>query len=128
MRRIGIEEHCYVQYYVDYLRSRKDYPKWEMVEDEKTHRKVEKRWTSPDEFTIRADPEASDSGHLDLKLRLAEMDKAGIDMLNFSVRADLAKTVRFKMTHELDWFYIEDCLKLNSGKYKTINEILAVYF
>ena len=56
--------------------------------------------------------------------------RSSIDMLNFSVHADIARGCKFEKEHlhELDWFFIEQCLKKTNGQYKFIDEILAVYF
>jgi hypothetical protein len=51
-------------------------------------------------------------------------------MLNFCVRSDIAKLAKFRQDaqHELDWFYIQDCLEHAGGQYGTLDEIVAVYF
>jgi glycosyltransferase involved in cell wall biosynthesis len=56
--------------------------------------------------------------------------RANIDMLNFCVRSDIAKLAKFRQDaqHELDWFYIQDCLEHAGGQYGTLDEIVAVYF
>lgn len=87
MRRIAIEEHFVTKEYVDYLFTRKDCPRWEIVEDEK-HRKIERRWTDPSLPPSVYDPDrpGQSSKLADMgEGRLREMDKAGIDMVVLSL-------------------------------------------
>ncbi len=85
MKKIAIEEHFFTEEYLSYLRSRKDYPRLETVEDEK-HHKIERLWSTPDRYRLR-DPD--EMGRLlDLgEGRLREMDEAGIDMQVLSLTA-----------------------------------------
>lgn len=46
MKKIALEEHFATQQHLDYLRSRKDYPRLETVEDE-NHNKVERLFRTP---------------------------------------------------------------------------------
>ncbi len=46
MRRIAIEEHFITKEYMEYLFTRRDCPRWEIVEGGKD-RRVERRWTDP---------------------------------------------------------------------------------
>jgi hypothetical protein len=55
MRKIAAEEHFYTEEYLKYLYSRKDCPKWEIVEDEK-HQKIERRWNAPSLLPVATDP------------------------------------------------------------------------
>lgn len=77
MKKIAIEEHFYTEEFLSYLRSRKEYPRLETIEDEK-HNKVERMWRSPTGYMIITQQvnKLLDTG----AGRLAEMDKAGIDM------------------------------------------------
>ncbi|MFC1937202.1 amidohydrolase family protein [Chloroflexota bacterium] len=78
MKRIAIEEHYLSQNYLSYLRSRKAYPRIEIVEDD-NHRRFEQVCYSP----VRIRPRYLDlvSKLADLgEGRLSEMDAAGISM------------------------------------------------
>ncbi len=78
MKRIAIEEHIVTKGYLDYLRSRTDYPKLEIVEDE-NHKKFERICHSPVRTRYRY-PDVT-KREVDLgEGRLKEMDDAGIDM------------------------------------------------
>ena len=87
MKRIAIEEHCYTKEYLSYMYSRKECPRWEIVEDEK-HRKIDRWWRAPSLPPIDFGP---DGTRITDKLtdlgegRLREMDKAGIDMAVLSL-------------------------------------------
>ncbi len=78
MKRIAVEEHFYTKSYLDYLRSRKDYPKIEIVED-REHRRFEKVSTSPVKTVARYSDVMNRLGDLG-EGRLRDMDDAGIDM------------------------------------------------
>jgi 5-carboxyvanillate decarboxylase len=83
MKRIGIEEHSFTKEYVDYLRSRQDYPRLESGED-KDHNQVERIHHLPGKTTTYA------YQHL-IKYqdfgagRIADMDKAGVEMQVLSI-------------------------------------------
>ncbi|MFC1869312.1 amidohydrolase family protein [Thermodesulfobacteriota bacterium] len=78
MKRIAIEEHFMTQGYIDYLRSKKDFPKLKTVEDEK-HRQVERLFFAPDKGRDQ-DP-IETNRLLDVGTdRLSEMDECGMDM------------------------------------------------
>ncbi len=53
-----------------------------------------------------------------------------VDMLNFCIKEDIAKTLRFKKEHkhELDWYYAYGCLDMTGGQFKILDEVVAVYF
>jgi 5-carboxyvanillate decarboxylase len=73
MKRIAIEEHFFTQDYLDYLKSRKEFPRFEIFKDAQGN-KVEKL----EFFTM--DPGAIDA-LLDVgEGRIKHMDEAGIDM------------------------------------------------
>lgn len=77
MKRIAIEEHFDSEESVNYLRSRKDYPKIETIEDSKRNR-IEVMRYSPDYYSVRG---PLVSRLLDVaEVRLKDMDEAGIDM------------------------------------------------
>jgi len=77
MRKIAVEEHFYTKTYLDYLCSRKDPPRREVVEDE-SHNKIERAW---DSYYCRNRPVTSSLKLLEMgEKRLNDMDKAGIDM------------------------------------------------
>ena len=83
MKRIAVEEHFSTQEYIDYIRSRKVYPKMGGVED-KNHKKIEAVWFSPDFYMPNSPVFASRL--IDVaEGRLKEMDEAGIDMQALSV-------------------------------------------
>ncbi|OGO22534.1 MAG: hypothetical protein A2144_02245 [Chloroflexi bacterium RBG_16_50_9] len=78
MKKIAVEEHFFTEDYLTYLRSRKEFPKREIFEDE-NHRKVERDWFTPDNSFI------VDPNHLNKIVnlgegRLKDMDESGIDM------------------------------------------------
>jgi len=77
VKKIGIEEHFYTEGYINYLRSRKEAPRREIIEQ--NGKKMERNWMSASVFRIM-DPEQpskiSDLG----EGRLKEMDEAGMDM------------------------------------------------
>ncbi|MFC1905582.1 amidohydrolase family protein, partial [Chloroflexota bacterium] len=78
MKIIAIEEHFRTEAFLDYLRSRKDYPRIEVVEDE-NHNKAERLFNSPTNQQVLD----SDVGRKMLDLgesRLKEMEQNGIDM------------------------------------------------
>ncbi len=78
MKRIAIEEHFHTEEYVAHMRSRKDFPKIEVTEDQQ-HNKLELLWCAPGYYLPRK-PEITDR-LLDMaEVRLKEMDEAGIDM------------------------------------------------
>jgi len=87
MRRIAIEEHFATEEYLTYLYTRKDYPRWEVVED-KNHGRIEKKWVDPLlPPTVVYPGRPGQPGRLtDMgEGRLREMDKAGIDMAVLSL-------------------------------------------
>lgn len=108
MKRIALEEHFVTQKQLDYLRSRKDYPRLESVTDE-TGRRVERLFRTPSSSRIFS---ADDVGRLiDLgEGRLAVMDRAGIDVQVLSnsgpsveeydaaVRNDLARSINDELS------------------------------
>lgn len=78
MKRIAVEEHFLTEDYLDYLRSRKEYPKLEIVEDE-SHRKFERVCHSPVKVGVRYHDVTTRLADLG-EGRLSEMDDAGIHM------------------------------------------------
>lgn len=86
MRKIAIEEHFFTQEYVDYMYSRKEFPRWEIVEE--NDRKIERRWNflpdAPVVYPVAEKPDP-DRPSLTARLldvgegRLRDMDSAGID-------------------------------------------------
>lgn len=78
MKKIAIEEHFFTREHLNALRSRKEYPRLETVEDD-DHKKVEKLFRTP--TSSQALPASQVDKLLDVgRGRLADMDKAGIDM------------------------------------------------
>ena len=78
MKKIAIEEHFLTEDYVNYLCSRKDPPKLEIVEDEK-HNEIVRLWNTPTDYTVQKPEEwyrKLDVG----EDRLREMDEDGIDV------------------------------------------------
>jgi hypothetical protein len=51
MKKISIEEHFATEAYIDYLRSRRDVPKREFIEDDKG-RTIEVEWWAPSNFMV----------------------------------------------------------------------------
>lgn len=77
MKKIAIEEHFYTEGYINYLRSRKEAPRREIIEQ--NGKKMERNWLSANAFRL-IDPEQP-SKITDLgEGRLKEMDETGIDM------------------------------------------------
>ena len=77
MRKIAVEEHFYTEAYLEYLRSRKDPPRREIVQDENGN-EVERAW---DSVYYRDRPVSSSLGLLEMgEKRLNDMDRTGIDM------------------------------------------------
>lgn len=78
MKKIALEEHFFTASHLDYLRSRKDYPRLESFEDQ-NHNRVDRLLRMPGSSKLMV-PRIM-NGLLDVGAgRLAEMDKAGIDM------------------------------------------------
>lgn len=77
MRVIAIEEHAYTPKYIEYLFSRKEFPRREFIQ--KDGKKYVREWWSPTNFRL-SDPDKpqkiSDIG----EGRIRDMDAAGIDM------------------------------------------------
>ncbi len=80
MKIIAIEEHFHTEDFLEYLRSRKVNPRRELIEDKAQHRTSEKLWSASVSYNVRSDPELDRKIHTDVAYRLAEMDKARIDM------------------------------------------------
>ncbi|MFH1031559.1 MAG: amidohydrolase family protein [Chloroflexota bacterium] len=89
MKKIAIEEHCYTPYYLEFLQTRKKYPKVESITDKKGQ-KSWKWWHSAEEYMTWLPPavvaKLCDVG----KIRLKDMDEAGIDtqVLSFNTNVD----------------------------------------
>jgi len=82
MKIIGIEEHFTSQEYIDYLHTRKDFPKRDYVVE--GGRKLERDWWSPTSYRV-FNPDKPDKS-LDVgEGRLKDMDEAGIYMQVLSV-------------------------------------------
>ncbi len=87
MKKIAIEEHCFTQYYVDYMQSRKHYPKMESVVE--NSQKTWRWWDSAKEYHLFL-PELIINKLSDLgEGRLKDMDEAGIDIQVLSVNANI---------------------------------------
>ncbi len=78
MKRIAIEEHFTTKDYVNYIGSRKEYPRMGTVEGQNTG-KVEVLWLSPDLY-IPMSPVIATKLIDVAEIRLREMDEVGIDM------------------------------------------------
>jgi 2,3-dihydroxybenzoate decarboxylase len=78
MKKIAVEEHFWTEEYVSHLRSRKEYPRLETVEDEK-HYEIDRMWPSAVHTTILK-PDMRDRLLDTGEGRLREMDETGIDM------------------------------------------------
>lgn len=89
MKKIAIEEHCFTQYFVDFLQSRKEFPRIESTLGEKGQ-KIWRWWNSSQEYQPWL-PAAVVSKICDIgEGRLKDMDEAGIDMqvISFSTTID----------------------------------------
>ncbi len=85
MRRIAVEEHISIKEYVDYLYTRKEPPRLEIIEDQERG-KMARDWITPD-FVMTAPAQLEDTGDTaHLEKRLKDMDEAGIDMQVLSMR------------------------------------------
>jgi predicted TIM-barrel fold metal-dependent hydrolase len=77
MRKIALEEHFYTEAFLEYLRSRKEPPRREVLEDA-NHNRIERAW---DSFYYRDRPLSSSSKLLEMdQERISDMDRAGIDI------------------------------------------------
>lgn len=83
MKKIGVEEHFLTENYRNVMRSRKEFPKREMVEQ--GGKTLEREWWSPTNFSL-IDPDLPEKVYNLGEERLRDMDEAGIDMqvLSFS--------------------------------------------
>ena len=87
MRSIAVEEHFIPNEYLDYLRSRTDYPRREISHDEKMQ-KCELIWYSSSCCFTMANPDAVNSVITDMgEGRIKELDKSGISMQVLSLTA-----------------------------------------
>lgn len=78
MKRIAIEEHFFTEGYLNFLRSRNEYPRLQTFEDEKNN-KVERMWRSPLNYTIQRPERLNALTDLGSG-RIAGMDKFGLDV------------------------------------------------
>lgn len=76
MKKIAVEEHFLTAKYIEFMRNRKDFPRREVIEE--GGRQIERQWTSANNFRVMQAGE--EDRIVDFKLRLNEMDEAGIDM------------------------------------------------
>jgi 2,3-dihydroxybenzoate decarboxylase len=77
MRKIALEEHFYTEGFLEYLRSRKEPPRREVLEDA-NHNQIERAW---DSFYYRDRPLSSSLKLLEMGPgRISDMDRAGIDI------------------------------------------------
>ncbi len=87
--KIAIEEHCFTQYFIDYMQARQKYPKMEAVIE--NGKKVWRWWDSAEEYHAFI-PEFILNKLSDLgEGRLKDMDEAGIDMQVLSFNPDIAQ-------------------------------------
>jgi 2,3-dihydroxybenzoate decarboxylase len=89
MKKIAIEEHFLTEEYIDYLRSRKEYPRLEIVQGENNQERW-RLWNSADQYTMwvpRAIRRLCDIG----EGRVKDMDDAGIDMQVLSFPSGIDK-------------------------------------
>ena len=78
MKKIDLEAHFITEEYQEYMRTRKESPRLETIEDEK-HQKFDRLWHGPDLSRLRS--LSTRDRLLDLgEGRLKEMNDAGIDM------------------------------------------------
>jgi 5-carboxyvanillate decarboxylase len=83
MRRIAIEEHFFTEGYLDYLRSRISPPRLETFIDPQENR-VERMWRSTQNFTVQMPQRLKKLTDIGAG-RVADMDKAGIDVQVLSI-------------------------------------------
>jgi predicted TIM-barrel fold metal-dependent hydrolase len=79
MKKIAVEEHFHTDEYIEYLHTRKEFPKRDFVEE--NGKKFVRDWWSPTKYRL-LDP---DSPHKNIisdlgEVRLKVMDEAGVDM------------------------------------------------
>jgi 5-carboxyvanillate decarboxylase len=77
MRKIGVEEHFHTQKFVEYMLSRKEWPRREQVEID--GKKYRKEWYLPDRFRLTPLDKPDRTANLG-EARIKEMDASGIDM------------------------------------------------
>ncbi len=84
MKKIAIEEHFLTENYRNFLRTRKEFPRQEFVEQ--GGQKVKREWWSPTNYRL-LDHDLTEKVHDLGEKRLKDMDEAGIDMqvLSFSL-------------------------------------------
>lgn len=78
MKRIAIEEHFWTEGFIKHLRTRKEWPKWDVVEDEE-HKKMDRVSWAPSHYMVI--PPQFTKKFVDItEERLKDMDENGIDM------------------------------------------------
>jgi len=79
MKKIAVEEHFHTEEYIDYLHTRKEFPKRDIIEE--NGKKFIRDWWSPTKYRL-IDPDQPNINMItDLgEVRLKVMDEAGIDM------------------------------------------------
>lgn len=93
MRKIAVEEHFITYEYLEYLRSRKGYPRREIVGNKKQP-KYENIWYSPSCCYTMTNPDNINKPMMDIgNMRIGEMDSAGIDMQMLSLTAPGVETL-----------------------------------
>ena len=78
MKRIAIEDHFWTVGFMNHLRTRKEWPRWEVIEDERHHKLDRISWAPSHYFTI--DPMFTKKLVDITEERLRDMDEHGIDM------------------------------------------------
>lgn len=99
MKRIAIEEHFRTEYYLDYLQSRKKYPKLESIVDEKGNQAWRLRISAKEWKPWLPKPIMSKLCDIG-EVRLKEMDEAGVNVQVLS------------FNDNIDWIDVEDARNL----------------
>lgn len=79
MKKIAVEEHFHTEEYIDYLHTRKEFPKRDIIEE--NGKKIIRDWWSPTKYRLINPDQPTKHMITDLgEVRLKVMDEAGIDM------------------------------------------------
>jgi hypothetical protein len=106
MKKIDLEAHFITREYIEYLRTRKEFPKLETIEDEK-HRKFDRLWFEPDLCRIRSlnmrigfdlgegRIQEMDAGSIDIQISLSD---PGCELFDASEAMDLVRKINDELS------------------------------